>query len=297
MKPEPAGNRHLFQSSRQYSLGIYEKAMPPSLTLAEKLEAAARYGYDFMELSIDESDEKLARLEASAQWDRELVQAAQDAGIRILTMCLSGHRRYPIGSADPNIRARGMEIMEGAILLAVDLGVHIIQIAGYDAYYEPSTETTQALFAENLAKSVEIAARHGVILAFETMETPFMNTVEKALRLVRHIDSPFLQIYPDVGNVTNAFEGDAVRAARDIMGGAGHLVALHLKETKPGIFREVPYGQGHVDFDACIEAAFAAGARMFTSEFWYKKDADWELELERTCAFFRIKLDRISRGA
>jgi len=152
------------------SLALALHAMPPSLILSEKLLAAARHGYDFMELSIDESDEKLARLEASAQWKRELVNAAQDAGIRILTMCLSGHRKYPIGSADPKTRARGMEIMEGAILLAADLGIRIIQIAGYDAYYEPSTETTQALFAENLAKSVAFAARYGVCLAFETME-------------------------------------------------------------------------------------------------------------------------------
>ena len=293
MKPERSGNQY----SLQYTLGIYEKAMPPSLTLPEKLLAAARHGYDFMELSIDESDEKLARLEASTQWKRELANAAQDAGIRMLTMCLSGHRKYPIGSADSKTRARGMEIMESAILLAADLGIRIIQIAGYDAYYEPSTETTQAFFAENLAKSAAIAARHGVSLAFETMETPFMNTVEKALRFVRKIDSPFLQIYPDVGNVTNAFEGDVARIARDILGGAGHLVAVHLKETRTGIFREVPYGQGHVDFDACIEAAFAAGARIFASEFWYQKDADWELEMERARAFFRTKLDRISRGA
>lgn len=284
------------RSKNQYSLGIYEKAMPPSLNLSDKLLAAARHGYDFMELSIDESDEKLARLEASAQWKRGLAHAAQDAGIRILTMCLSGHRKYPIGSADPKTRARGMEIMEGAILLAADLGIRIIQIAGYDAYYEPSTQATQAFFAENLAKSAAFAACHGVCLALETMETPFMNTIGKALWFVRKIDSPFLQIYPDVGNVTNAFEGDIARISEDISGGAGHLVAVHLKETQPGIFREVPYGQGHVNFDACIEAAFSAGARIFTAECWYRKGTDWELDIGRAHTFFRTKLNRISSG-
>ncbi len=284
------------RSRYRYSFGIYEKAMPPTLALSEKLLVAARHGYDFMELSIDESDEKLARLEASAQWKRELRDAAQDAGIRICTMCLSGHRKYPIGSADRRTRARGMEIMKGAILLAADIGIRIIQIAGYDAYYEPSTETTQALFAENLEESVAFAARHGVCLAFETMETPFMNTVEKALRFVRKIDSPFLQVYPDVGNVTNAFYGDVARITEDISSGAGHVVALHLKETRPGIFREVPYGQGQVNFDACIAAAFSAGVRMFTSEFWFQAGADWELDIERASTFLRAKLDPISRG-
>jgi len=284
------------RSRYRYSFGIYEKAMPPTLALSEKLLVAARHGYDFMELSIYESDEKLARLEASAQWKRELRDAAQDAGIRISTMCLSGHRKYPIGSADRRTRARGMEIMKGAILLAADIGIRIIQIAGYDAYYEPSTETTQALFARNLEESVAFASRHGVCLAFETMETPFMNTVEKALRFVRKIDSPFLQVYPDVGNVTNAFYGDVARITEDISSGAGHVVALHLKETRPGIFREVPYGQGQVNFDACIAAAFSAGVRMFTSEFWFQAGADWELDIERASTFLRAKLDPISRG-
>lgn len=284
------------RSRHHYSFGIYEKAMPPTLALSEKLLVAARHGYDFMELSIDESDEKLARLEAPAEWKRELRDAAQDAGIRISTMCLSGHRKYPIGSADQRTRVRGMEIMKGAIRLAADVGIRIIQIAGYDAYYEPSTETTQALFARNLEESVGFAARYGVCLAFETMETPFMNTVEKALRFVRKINSPFLQVYPDVGNVTNAFGGDVARITEDISSGAGHLVALHLKETRPGIFREVPYGQGQVNFDACIAAAFSAGVRMFTSEFWFQAGADWELDIERASTFLRAKLDSISRG-
>jgi len=29
---------------------------------------------------------------------------------------------------------------------------------------------------------------------------------------------------------------------------SGHIAAMHLKETLPGKFREIPYGTGHVDF-------------------------------------------------
>ena len=41
-----------------YTLGLYEKAMPGSLTWKEKLLAAKSAGYDFVEISIDETDEK-----------------------------------------------------------------------------------------------------------------------------------------------------------------------------------------------------------------------------------------------
>ena len=44
---------------RNYSLGLYEKALPAALSYREKLLTAAECGFDFIELSIDESDEKL----------------------------------------------------------------------------------------------------------------------------------------------------------------------------------------------------------------------------------------------
>ena len=56
---------------------------------------------------------------------------------------MSGHRKYPLGSSDPAICERGMEIMDKAIRLADDLGVRIIQLAGYDVYYEESGAETK----------------------------------------------------------------------------------------------------------------------------------------------------------
>ena len=38
---------------KAYSIGLYEKAMPNTLTWKEKLEAAKEAGYDFVEISID----------------------------------------------------------------------------------------------------------------------------------------------------------------------------------------------------------------------------------------------------
>ena len=42
-------------------LTVYEKAMPDSLSWRERLEAAGEAGFDALELSIDESDRRLAR--------------------------------------------------------------------------------------------------------------------------------------------------------------------------------------------------------------------------------------------
>src|SRR5659263_127082 len=120
---------------KTYYLGAYEKSMPNSLSIKEKLMEARNAGFDFMEISIDETVEKLGRLKWGVDKRFEIVKATLETGTKIMTMCLSGHRKFPIGSEDEKTREIGMEIMSDAIDFAVDIGVRIIQIAGYDEYY------------------------------------------------------------------------------------------------------------------------------------------------------------------
>lgn len=263
--------------------------MPKDLSIKEKLIETRNAGFDFMEISIDESDEKLSRLKWSEVKRLEVVHAIWETGTKILTMCLSGHRKYPLGSEDEHVRATGMEIMLNAIDLAADIGVRIIQIAGYDEYYQPSTEATKRLFLENLQKSTEAAAKKGVILAFETMETEFMNTVKKAMHFVKTVNSPYLQVYPDLGNITNASDLYGTTVAEDLKSGKGHLVAMHLKETVPGKFREIPYGKGYVDFVEGIKTVREMGVNLYLGEFWYVGNDDWQHQLKSANEFLRAK--------
>ena len=260
---------------RDIRLGLYEKALPPQLGFEEMLSAARRAGFDFLELSIDETDERQRRLEWSAAERNRLLAAMREAGLPIRTMCLSGHRKYPLGSHDAAIRARAVEIFERAAELADDLGIRVIQLAGYDVHYEEGDERTRAWFEENLRRCVMYAARFGILLGFETMETPFMDTVAKAMRYVRAVDSPYLGVYPDLGNLTNAAKLYQSDLYRDIAAGRGRLLAMHLKETRPGVYREMRFGEGHVDFPRGIEAARAQGVRLFVAECWYDGAEGW----------------------
>ena len=162
--------------------------MPNSLSWEEKLNCAKECGFDTVEISIDETDEKLARLNMSKEERKELVELMFKCGVSIRTMCLSGHRKYSLGSMEEATRNKGMEIMRKAIDLSSDLGIRIIQLAGYDVYYEKGNEKTKKYFEDNLKESVKMAASKGVILAFETMETEFMNTIEKAMEFVKLVE-------------------------------------------------------------------------------------------------------------
>ncbi|WP_026760407.1 L-ribulose-5-phosphate 3-epimerase [Selenomonas ruminantium] len=275
-----------------YLLGLYEKSMPATLTWREKLEAAKAAGFDYVEMSIDETDAKLARLDMTENKLEEIRSAVKSTGIPLGSICLSGHRRFPFGATKEEDRKRSLEIMEKAIILAAKLGIRTIQLAGYDVYYEEGSEKTRADFIEGLKKAVLLAAKYGVQMGFETMETPFMDTTEKAMEYVRLVDSPYLGVYPDSGNITNAKLIYGGTVAEDLQTGKGHLIAMHLKETVPGKYREIPFGTGHVDFQQVAEAAFNLGVRRFVGEFWYKEGTDWAQIQKDACKFLRGYLDK-----
>lgn len=264
---------------KAYTLGLYEKSMPGFLSWKEKLLATKKAGFDFVEISIDETDEKLSRLDMSKEERLNLVNLMVETGIPIRTMCLSGHRKYPLGSSNPEICKKSLEIMSKAIRLADDLGIRIIQIAGYDVYYEESSVETKKRFLANLKTAVNMAEKAGVVLGFETMENDFMNTVEKAMKYVKLINSSYLNIYPDIGNITNAAKTYKTDVLEDLYIGKGHLVAMHLKETVPGKFREIPFGTGHVNFESAIETAWNLGIRKYVTEFWYTGNEKWQDDL------------------
>lgn len=275
--------------NREYRLGLYEKSMPSTLTWVEKLTIAKKSGFDYLEISIDESDAKLARLDQPTD---EIKEDIQKTGVPISSMCLSGHRKYPLGSHDKEIQKKSLEIMKKAIDFAADLGIRIIQLAGYDVYYEDGDLYTNHDFETNLKKCVEMAAEKGVVLGFETMETPFMDTVEKAMRYVNLVSSPYLGVYPDIGNLKNASLLYGVDVDEDLMCGKGHIFASHLKETVPGKYREIPFGTGHTEFVKNIKTLKRLGVRMFVGEFWYVNNEDWQDVVKNAGVFLRDKLDK-----
>ena len=83
---------------KPYTLGLYEKALPAQLSWREKLQQAGKLGFDALEISIDETDDRLARLDWPASKRSELVSLMAGVGVPIRTMCLSGHRKYPLGA-------------------------------------------------------------------------------------------------------------------------------------------------------------------------------------------------------
>ena len=247
-------------------LGIYEKALRsgPLAVSGSRVDAEAwrvfldqvpRAGFSFLDLSIDESPEREARLDWDAGQCRTVRRAAEAAGTFIGGICLSLHRRIGPGSADPDVRRRAREVMARGLQVCHDLGVPVIQLAGYYCYYEDPNPDAERWYAQLLADAVPTAARLGVVMGIENVDGDDVTSLTKAMEFVDAVDSPYLQLYPDLGNIAEQGLDPGVELAA----GEGHMVAMHAKDVRPGEPRRVEMGTGVVNWDRSFALLAAQG--------------------------------------
>ena len=82
------------------------------------------------------------------------------------------------------------------------------------------------------------------MLALENVDGNDVMSVTRAMAFVDEFNSPYFQIYPDIGNLAE-HELDVIA---ELERGRGHIVALHVKDTVPGSPRRVPFGEGTTPF-------------------------------------------------
>ena len=264
-----------------YQIGMYEKAVPEEYTVPQMLDMARDTGYDFLEISIDRTEGRISRLFDEA-YQEELLKAVDNTKLPIRSVCLSALGTYTLGNPDPSIEKRAKEIGERAVLFAEKLGVRIVQVPACDMpKFDPRTEETDHRFLDNMRGLAEFAAAHGVMLGLENMENDYMNSVEKCMRAVQFVRSPYFQLYPDAGNIMSAALSERKDIEADMRAGAGHYIAFHLKETNLDRFGGLFYGEGHVDFPRLVKNAWGLGARRFVMEYWYTGSEEWKRDLIR----------------
>lgn len=274
------------------SLGIYEKALPQDISWRETFELTHELGFNFYEFSIDESDERLARLDWTQEERGKFRDLLWSTNTRINNLMLSGHRRFPLGSADSAIRQRSLEMMQKAVNLCVDLGIHNIQMAGYDVFYEEKTELSREYYVENLIKCVHMAAQKNIMLSIETMDDKFINNLAKIKHYHNIVKSPWLQAYPDLGNLCAWPENDVPAELENYI---DTICAIHLKDsqkvtpTSKGQFKNVRFGQGCVDFVGLLRLLVRLDYHgSFTIEMWSGDNGDENAieEVKAAKAFF-----------
>lgn len=149
-------------------------------------------------------------------------------------------------------------------------------------------------FIEGIKESVKEASKYGIILSVEIMDDPFMNSISKFLEIKEQIRSPFLQVYPDLGNLSAWPENNP---ARELEKGIDYITAIHLKDTYPvtkeysGQFRDVPFGNGCVDFLGLLRHLKRLDYDgTFLIEMWSEKSQDFRREIQQAKDYLSSKL-------
>jgi L-ribulose-5-phosphate 3-epimerase len=109
-----------------------------------------------------------------------------------------------------------------------------------------------------------------MMLGLENVDTPFVESLDKGMAIVRELNSPWFQLYSDMANLVAAgyHPPDQLSLAE------GHLVAIHVKDGRPGEVRGVPFEQGAVPFEETFQALARIGFwGPLTVEMWAQMDA------------------------
>lgn len=270
---------------------LYEKALMPH-DWPKMFADTAALGFDGFEISVDESDARLARLDWTEQECMAVIRAAKNTGILLQSLCFSGQRRFPMGSTDPSIVQTSLQMMTKCIRLCQSLGVRTLQVAGFDVFYEPASEETYLRYIDNLEKMTRIAERHGVMLAIEPVEKGVLS-VKMALDIIDKIRSPFLQVYPDIANMASL----GIDYFPQIEAGLGHIVQIHIRDAVPDYFYGVDIGTGIIDFVKTFQFFAQLGLNCpLTLEMWCLDNPQYMDVVRYAASYIRDALKKAGKS-
>ena len=77
----------MYQNLLRHRVGLYEKALPNELSWEDKLATTKELGFDFLEISVDESDERRSRLDWNDEEVYALRRLCEKHGVPLQSMC------------------------------------------------------------------------------------------------------------------------------------------------------------------------------------------------------------------
>lgn len=260
-------------------IGIYEKAFSDDFDFEKKAYHAKEIGFDFIELSIDESKKRQARLDLDIYEINKIKDSILNNNLTVQSLCLSAHRGNPFGSIDSDKRKKAYELIEKALLFSQRLGIRNIQLAGYDVYYEESTLDSEKFFIEGLRYCAKLAEHYQIMLSIEIMDTNFIGTIANGKKYLDIINSPWLKLYVDIGNLyRHSFD-----IFQELEVFRTDIVQVHIKDTLPGKFRDLNLGEGDVPLKEVKQALNENGySGPYVIEIWNTTSGEESVENIRT---------------
>ena len=161
-------------------------------SIAEKFKLLKDLGYDGVEMSSPGGADKQAALAASRQ-----------TGLPIHGMVGSIHWQTRLSDPDPEVRAKATEGLRTAIIETHRVGGSaVLLVPGQvkDPEHENHDQVWQRSIVE-VRKVLPLASRLGIRILVENVWNDFCYDPHKLAAYIDEIDSPWVGVYFDIGNV------------------------------------------------------------------------------------------------
>jgi sugar phosphate isomerase/epimerase len=264
-----------------------------SLPLQQQCGLAARLGYDSLELAPFTLAAEPHRLDASDR--RAIRKCIEDAGLRVVGLhwLLVAPPGLSIASADSEVRARTLEVLQGLVALCVDLGGRVL-VHGSPAQRQigPGDDVAEARkrAVEAISLAAERAADAGVAYCIEALppaSTNFVNTLQEAADLVRLIGNPALKTMIDTCAAA-ACETEPVSAVVERWAPTGLIGHVQIND-RTGLGP----GQGGDDFAPVFRALARTGYQHAVSVEPFRYEPDGPTCAARAIGYVRGILESL----
>jgi L-ribulose-5-phosphate 3-epimerase len=218
-------------------------------SVLEKMKAVKAAGFEGVEMN-------------SHMDQVEVVQARDETGLFIPSVCGAQHWDKPLSHPDPKVRAEGLEALKQTLRDAKRYGASSVllvpAVVNKEVAYDEAYKRSQA----EIRKAIPLAEELGVKIAVENVWNQFLLSPLEAVRYVDEFNSPAVGWHFDVGNIINyGWPEQWVR----ILG--RRIQKLHIKEfsrerrDKEGLWKgfEVPLLEGDDDWPSVMKALDAVG--------------------------------------
>jgi D-psicose/D-tagatose/L-ribulose 3-epimerase len=227
-------------------LALCNEVLHP-LPLGAQCEAAARMGYDALEIAPFTLADDPSTLDATQARDVRAAAQAHGLAISSLHWLLVKPQGLSLVTGDAELRMRTLDLLRRLIDFAAACGASVL-VHGSPKQRSPapgqSVADATARLEDALAELAPHAAAAGVTYCLEPLapfETGVVNTVAEAAALVDRIGSPALRTMLDVSAASHGESAPVHEVLRRYLA-SGHIAHLQLNDSN----RRGP-GQGDTD--------------------------------------------------
>lgn len=236
---------------RKLKKGIMWATIGVKGSVLEKMKAVKEAGFDGVEMMSHMNVE-------------EVLQARDEVGLEIPSVCGAHHWGKPLTDPDPKVRAEGLEALQQCLREAKRYGAaSVLLVPGVvkkEVSYAEAYERSQA----EIRKAVPLAVELGVQIAIENVWNHFLLSPLEAARYVDEFQSAAVAWHFDCGNILNyGWPEQWIR----ILG--KRIAKIHIKEfskkkrDSEGLWKgfQVPLLEGDNNWPAIMKAVDEIGYR------------------------------------